>query len=460
MQKSWFVIFLIKLTFLSVICAQKSFKDAQKQNKKAWRDMNLVLKKIVLPKIPNKTYFVKDFRDLKEDFQKTINQVIISCNQSGGGKVIIPKGDYICKGSIFLLSNVHLVLEEGCYIRFSTNPTDYLPLVKVRWEGTVCYNYSPLVYAYQQKNIAISGKGTLDGQCENTWSLWKKGNEGKNQDVTKPIIRKMGAEGADEEQRKFGEGFYLRPSLIELFECENILLKDFTAKSSPFWTVHPVFSKNITIQNLIIRKGTTNDDGIDPDSCEDVLIEGCDIDTDDDPISIKAGRDQDAWKRKGSQNIVVRNCILRSNVGNAVCIGSEMSGGVQNVFVENCVVSKTDHVLNFKCNLDRGGYIRDIYVRNIKADSAKRAGILFQMDYHGYRGGNYPPDFKNFYLENISVKYIEKTAIKISGVETKKIINVYLNKFVVGKAENISEIKFLDNFIHNNIRINQQKVKF
>jgi polygalacturonase len=421
--------------------------------------MPAILKNIQVPNFPEKEFRASTFGNLQNDFQKTLNEAIKACHLSGGGKVIVPKGEYFCKGSIFLLSNVHLFLEEGCQIKFGTNPNDYLPLVKTRWEGTVCYNYSALVYAYQQKNIAITGKGILDGQCEDTWSKWKKGNNGENQDKTKPIIRQMGNDKTPENQRKFGEGFYLRPSLIEFYECENIWLKDFTAKSSPFWTIHPIFSKNITIQNLIVRKGTTNDDGIDPDSSEYVLIENCDIDTDDDPISIKAGRDQDAWERKGSENIVVRNCQLRSNVGNAFCIGSEMSGGVKNVFVENCKVSKADNVINFKANLDRGGFIENIFIRNIQADSARKTGILFQMDYHSYRGGNFPPLFKNFFIENVSIQFVEKLALRITGVENRKIENIFLQKINIGQASEAKKIAFTQNVLMQGVKINNQSLE-
>lgn len=444
----------------SVIFAQFTAKNAEKIRKTAWKkQMPAILKNIQVPKFPAKEFRANNFGNLQNDFQKTLNEAIRACHQAGGGRVLVPKGEYVCNGSIFLLSNVHLFLEEGCQIKFGTNPQDYLPLVKTRWEGTVCYNYSPLLYAYQQKNIAITGKGILDGQCEDTWSKWKKGNNGENQDKTKPIIRQMGNDNTPEDQRKFGEGFYLRPSLIEFYECENIWLKDFTAKSSPFWTIHPVFSKNITIQNLIIRKGTTNDDGIDPDSSQDVLIENCHIDTDDDPISIKAGRDQDAWQRKGSENIIIRNCRLRSKVGNAFCIGSEMSGGVKNVFVENCKISKADNIINFKANLDRGGYIENVFVRNIQADSARKTGVLFQMDYHSYRGGNFPPMFKNFFIENVFIQYVENLALRITGVESRNIENVFLQKINIRQASEVKKITFTQNVVMQNVKINNKPLE-
>jgi polygalacturonase len=430
-------------------------KTALEQEKAGWASVPKILEKIKSPIFANKILNIKDFggiADGKTDAKQAFERAIKTCHQGGGGKVLVPAGDYLVNGTITMLSNVNLHLEKGATIRFGTNPQDYLPVVKVRWEGTICYNYSPLIYAYQQENVAVTGEGTLDGQTEGWWSLWKKDNDGKNQDNDKKVLRQMGNDLLDENQRVFGENHYLRPSLIEFYECKNILLEDFTAKSSPFWTIHPVFSKNITIRNLTIRKGTTNDDGIDPDSCEDVLIENCDIDTDDDPIAIKAGRDNDAWDRQGTRNVVIKNCKFKSNVGNAFCIGSEMSGGVQNIFVENCQVSSTPNGINFKCNLDRGGSIKNVFVRNITFEHCKNVGVLFQMDYHSYRGGNFPPDFQQFYLSNLQFKTVEKIGIKISGVESKHIQNVLLSSIKVEKTPIQQEIKFTDNLLWTNVK--------
>ncbi len=384
----------------------------------------------------------------------------------------MPAGHYFCDGPLHIKSNVNLHLEKDALITFGVNPEKYTPLVKVRWEGTVCYNYSPLIYAYQQNNIAITGAGRLNGQAERFWYAWKRGNDGKNQDVDKPTLRQMSNDRVPEEQRIFGNGFmdvnndgvndgdgqahYLRPSLVEFYECNNILLEDFTAEGSPFWTIYPVFCKNITIRRLTIKKGTTNDDGIDPDSCEDVLIEDCIIDTNDDPVSIKSGRDQDAWNRPGSRNIIVRNCIVSCEVGNGFCIGSEMSGGVENIFVENYIIETTDNGINFKCNLDRGGFIKNIHLRNITIDSCAKHGILFQMDYHSYRGGNYPPDFQNFILKNINIRKAEKIGIKIAGVETKSVQNIHLQDIRIDTTPVATIFSFVNKLSLARVQINGQ----
>mgnify|MGYP001797418930 CR=1 FL=1 len=228
----------------------------------------------------------------------------------------------------------------------------------------------------------------------------------------------MGNDLVPEAQRVFGNGFldlngdgqddgygdgqphWLRPSLVEFYECENVLIAEPTLRISLFWTVHPVFCRNVCIRGLRVYGGYLNDDGIDPDSCTDVLIEDCYIETKDDAISIKAGRDQDAWQRPPCRNILIRNCRLNSGV-NSFCVGSEMSGGVENGFVEDCHILNGKHGLNFKCNLDRGGQVQHIYLRNITIDTVREAMFIFRMDYHGYRGNNYPTKINKFYAANI-----------------------------------------------------------
>lgn len=436
--------------FVMVLNGCQSHKSMVK-NKEGWSAATRILKDIKPPTFKNQTFRLSPMPE-GADIQQALQKLIDTCSESGGGKAIVPKGNWAVSGSIFMKSNVHLHFEEGATLTFSKNPNDYLPLVRVRWEGTICYNYSPLIYAFRQYNIAITGKGLLNGNTEGGFSEWKK-----PQEATKKILRQMGNDKTPDSTRIFGNGHFLRPCFIELQECQTILLTDFTIKSSPFWTVHPVFSKNITIRHLKIEKGTTNDDGIDPDSCEDVLIENCTIDTNDDPIALKAGRDQDAWERGNCRNIVVRNCQVSSEVGNAFCIGSEMSGGVENIFVEQYKVSLTDHAINFKSNLDRGGFIRNVWLRDIEIDSCKRNGIWFQKDYHSYRGGNYPPQYSGFHVENIAIRAVGLTGIKIVGVATQPIKNVFFKNIKIKYAKVPQEIQFAENIEQKEVFIMHSK---
>ncbi len=451
-----------------------TYEFAQTQEVEGWQQVDEILSRIQAPIFPQQEIKVLDYgakNDSTFDSHNAFQEAVEACHEAGGGRVVVPAGTYLSNGPIHLLSNVNLHLEEGATVLFGTNPEDYTPLVKVRWEGTVAYNYSPLVYAYQQENIAVTGKGTLDGQTEGTWALWKRDNDGKNQDADKKVLRQMGNDTIPEEQRVFGNGFldldgdsqddgygdgqdhYLRPTLIEFYECENVLIEGVTLKSSPFWTVHPVFCTNVTIRGLNIQAGTTNDDGIDPDSCTDVLIEDCTVNTHDDAISIKAGRDQDAWNRPPTENVIIRNCTLASGV-NAVCIGSEMSGGVRNVFVEDCQLRDGKHALNFKCNLDRGGQVEQVYIRNLEIASCDEAMFIFRMDYHGYRGNNYPTQFNDFYVSNISCETVNERPFKIVGVEAAPIQRVFLQDITINQAGDSSQIEFAENILMQNVTVN------
>ena len=319
---------------------------AKQLEEQGWEQVPKILSRIQSPTFIDVIFNVVDFGakdDSTFNSQSSIQNAINHCHVQGGGQVLIPTGNYYSDGPIHLKSNVNLHLAAGANLFFSDNPEQYLPMVKVRWEGTVCWNYSPLIYAYQEENIGLTGKGTIDGRGLDWSKKWRS-----LQKPDKTRLRQMGNDLVPEDQRVFGDEkqgpdpnygdssqHYLRPTLIELYQCHNVLIENLTIRASPFWTVHPVFSKNITIRNLKIFGGFLNDDGINPDSSEDILIDGCHIKTVDDAISIKAGRDQDAWNRPGSKNIIVKNCILNSGV-NSFCIGSEMSGGVENIFVENC----------------------------------------------------------------------------------------------------------------------------
>jgi polygalacturonase len=432
---------LLLINSLPLAAQQFTHRAAKKKAANAWRyEMPAIIKRIQPPVFNAAAVNIASPVNFRQQVQRSID----SLSNAGGGKVVIAVGDYLCKGPIHLKSNINLHISKGAIIKFSTDPNDYLPVVKVRWEGTVCYNYSPLVYAYQQKNIALTGQGILDGQANQFWYAWKKQPDGNDQEKDKKILRDMGRDGVDEGKRIFGDGHKLRPSLVQLYECENILIEGITLQQSPFWTTHPVFSRNITIRNITINKGTTNDDGIDPDACHDVLIENCVIDTDDDPISLKAGRDNDAWNRMQSKNIVIRNMEVRSKVGNGFCIGSEMSGGVENVFVENYTIKKTPNGINMKSNLDRGGFIKNIYLRNFVIDSAINTGILMQKDYHSYRGGNYPPQYSGIYFQNITIGHVEKKGIRITGVPGRAIQNIWMDKLRIHKQGEADLVNFVE----------------
>lgn len=458
----------LSMLALSVGAVEFSVESARIIEQTGWASVAERLEQINPPSLPGRTFSIAEFGgagDGVTDNREFIAKAIDAASQSGG-KIVFPEGDYFIDGPIHLKSNIHLHLEKGARVFFGDDASKYLPAVKVRWEGTVCYNYSPQIYGIGLTNVAITGKGMLDGNAKEWSRTWRK-----MQKPDKARLRQMGNDTIPDEQRVFGNGFldlngdgkddghgdgnlhFLRPSLLELYECENILIEGVTIKDSPFWTVHPVFSKNIILRNLNVQGEVLNDDGIDPDSCQDVLIEGCTIKTRDDAIAIKAGRDQDAWNRPKCSNIIIRNNRLLSGV-NAFCIGSEMSGGVEYVFAENNYIAGGKHALNFKCNLDRGGQVQHIYLRNFEIESCEDAMFIFRMDYHGYRGNHFPTKFNDFYVSDIRCGSVAKTPFKLIGVEDEPIRRVFLSNITVKKAGQKNELAFVDAVFFDNVVIN------
>lgn len=462
---------LAAIAFLPVnVVFPQSLLELQSQG---WQQVDQILERIKAPEFKEQEFLVTKYGltgNSETDNRQALGQLIDLVGTRGGGTIRFPEGTYFFDGPIHLKSDIHLHLDKNALIFFSSNAASYLPAVKVRWEGTVCYNYSPLIYGFQIKNIAITGEGTIDGAALEWSKNWRK-----KQNPDKDVLRKMGNDLVPEEQRVFGNGYldldkdgqddgygdekqhYLRPSLIELYECENILISGVTIKNSPFWTVHPVFSKNIIIDGIKVFGETVNDDGIDPDSSEDVLIQNCMIQTHDDAISIKAGRDQDAWNRPPSRNIIIRKNQLFSGV-NALCVGSEMSGGVHSIYAYDNVIKGGKHAINFKCNLDRGGEVKDIFIRNLDIESCDEAMFIFRMDYHGYRGNHFPTKFRDFYVSDIHCKSVEGTAFKIVGVPEEPIINVFLKDIVIEESGEAKEIRHAENIIFDNVSVNGKKL--
>ncbi|MEM1338685.1 MAG: glycoside hydrolase family 28 protein [Bacteroidota bacterium] len=439
------------LVLLTVGCNSHSKDDfttktAQRILTKAWSTTYpKILKAIQAPTFPDTTVVIAD----TTDFRNSINTAISRLSENGGGMVKVNPGVYKVAGSIFLASNIHLHFEDGAELWFSPEPSDYLPVVKSRWEGTFLMNYSPLIYANATENIAITGKGLIHGQSEKKWQYWKQ-----RQDDDKKRLRQMGNDEIPLEERVFGEGHYLRPSAIELINCQNILLEDFRIQGSPFWTIHPVLSENITIRSLNIGAGTTNDDGIDPESCKNVLIENCVIHTNDDCVAIKAGRDQDGWPYPPAENIIVRNTTFTTEVGSGFCIGSEMSAGVRNVFVEHCeVVQSGKHAFQFKSNPDRGGFIENIFIRNITIGTAKY-GFEFTTDYKGWRGNEYFTKYQDFYFQDIQIEKAKAKSIVIKGRPEAPIRKVYFENCSIDRSPQLEIVLEATQVLFKNTKIN------
>jgi polygalacturonase len=358
----------------------------------------------------------------------------------------VPVGSFLT-GAIHLKSNINLYVSEGAVIKFSNDPNAYLPAVYTRWEGIECMNYSPLIYAYKQKNIAITGKGILDGQGENWWK-WKKIRE----DVQ--ALYKQGQDGVPVKERQYG-GKTLRPNMIEPYRCKNILIEGITIRNGPFWHIHPVLSQNITVRNVRVDGMGPNNDGCDPESCKDILIEGCYFNTGDDCIAIKSGRNNDGRRvNKPSENIVIRNCQMKAGHGGVV-IGSEMSGSVRNVFAENCTMDdpNLDRVLRLKTNSVRGGVIENIYMRNVTVGQVKES-ILHIFYFYGEGDvGKFTPKVRNINMENVTSKK-SKYALFLKGYERSPITDVRLKNCTFDNVESSDIIDNVKNLAMENVKIN------
>ena len=400
--------------FILILNGLVQYSCISEQDKKlisSWEKPGQIVNQIKEPVFPDQTFYLSDFGGIADgvtDNKRAIDSIIEVCSKNGGGKIYFGKGKYLVNGPIHLKSNIHLFLEEGSTIIFGSDPEDYLPVVLTSWEGTRIYNYSPFIYTYEAKNVAITGGGVIDGSASQTWAKWK---EIQRQD--QDLCRKMNHENTPLEQRIFGDEHFLRPHLIQFFNCENILVDGITITDSPFWCLHTIYSRNIIIRNVQYNAHNYNNDGIDPESCSDVLITNISFDNNDDNIAIKSGRDLEARTLNiPSKNIVIRNCRFKGH--NAIAIGSEMSGGVNNVFVEDCTTSgKVINGIYLKGNKDRGGEVRDIFVRNIDFDTTESV-ILIDSDYK-HQGECCPPSFNNIYVDNIKCNSAKEYGISLNG---------------------------------------------
>lgn len=381
-----------------------------------WDMAELILTHISDPEFPDYSVSVLDYGAVPDDGQldtQAIQKAIDEVSEKGGGTVIIPSGDYDT-GAITLKSDVNLCLEaEDTVLKFTKEINhDNYPLVFAHYEGSKCYNWSPLIYAHQQKNIAVTGKGKLDGQADKeTWWNWNTtfnadGTTTKPSSADAKVLRKMTDEGVPAEDRVFGEGHFLRPNFVQPIECENVLIEGVTIANSPMWELNPVLCTNFTARGVHIDTHGYNNDGCDPENCNYVLIEDCYFNTGDDCIAVKAGRNRDGRELAEAgfptQNLIIRNNTFADGHGGIAC-GSEMSGGIKNLFADNNTFDSPtlNYALRFKTNAERGGAIENVYLRNSTVKSVGNAVVHATMLYDVGRDGDYLPQFKNIKIENL-----------------------------------------------------------
>ncbi len=373
---------------------------------RGWDSLPALLARIKAPGFPAHDFPITAFGAKPGgDVTAALRAAIAACHQAGGGRVIVPAGEWLT-GAVQLLGNVNLHLADGATLKFSTRPADY-PVVFTRWEGVECLNYSAFIYAFEQENIAVTGKGTLDGRAsdENWWG-WNQKASGRpvKQKAARDKLNGMGEAGVPVASRVMGEGSFLRPNFIQTYRCKNVLIEDVTIVRSPMWELHPVLSENVTIRGVQIHSHGPNNDGCDPESSRDVLIEDCVFDTGDDCIAIKSGRNSDGRRvNVPSENLVIRHCRMMDGHG-GVCIGSEISGGCRNVFVEDCKMDSPslDRALRLKSNAQRGGVIENVFMRSVDVGQLAEAVLTIDLLYEEGAAGSYPPVVRNVQLDHVT----------------------------------------------------------
>jgi polygalacturonase len=423
-----------------------------------WSRVSTILERIQPPSFPNRDFEITRFgavADGKTDCSDAFRRAIEECNRAGGGRVVVPAGAFLT-GAIHLRSNVNLHLDEGAVVRFSQDERQYLPLVYTRFEGLECMNYSPFLYAWRQENIAITGAGTLDGQADAThWWPWKGRGGTPNQLKARAALVKMGEEDVPVEKRVFGPGSYLRPMFIQPYGCRNVLIEGVHIRNSPMYEIHPVLSTNVIVRGVDISSHGPNNDGCDPESSTDVWIKDCTFDTGDDCIAIKSGRNRDGRRvNVPSQNLVIQGCRMKDGHG-GVTAGSEASGGIRNVFAEDCRMDSPnlDRILRLKTNAVRGGFIENIYMRNVKAGQVAGPAIDVDLYYEEGPNGKYPPAVRNIDVRNVTCRQCRQ-GLSIRGYKDAPIRNVRIEQCTFEHTDKPNVVENVVDLVMTGVTIN------
>lgn len=375
----------------------------------------------VLSDIPEATWYADDYR---AEGETAIQRAVDACAEAGGGTVVVSEGEWRT-GPIHLKSRIHLRIEKGANVRFSEAYEAYLPAVFTRWEGIECYNYSPLIYARDCTDIAVTGEGTLWGNGQ-AWWPWKQ----RQQRAATELCHAQSRGVAVEERRYGTEEAALRPSFIQPIGCKNVRIAGITVKDGPQWTIHPVYCENVAVQNLRIETKGPNTDGINPDSCRNVLIEGCYLDTGDDCIAINSGMNEDGWRvGRPCECVEIRDCEMAGGHG-GVAIGSGLSGGVKHIVVHDVKIRHTMQGIRLKSMRGRGGYVEDVKFARIRIEDATDQAIQITMFYEYTTvepAANTPSDFRDIQIRDVSGT-TKGTGIQIKGLPEHKLKKIRLER--------------------------------
>jgi len=374
-----------------------------------WLRADAIVKAITVPRFPSRDFEITSFGAVGDGVASctgAIRKAIAACRAAGGGRVVVPKGRFLT-GAIRLESGVNLHVTDGGTLAFSGDPKEYLPVVFTRWEGVELMNYSPFIYAFEAEDIAITGPGTLDGQAgPDQWWNWRGTGAAARSSQTPARTRliDMQARGVPVAERVFGEGQFLRPNFIQPYRSRRVLIDGVRIVNSPMWEIHPVLCQSVTVRNVTIQSHGPNNDGCNPESCRDVLIERCSFDTGDDCIALKSGRNDDGRRlHTPVENVVIRDCVMKDGHGGVV-IGSEISGGARNVFAERCRMDspRLDRALRIKTNSVRGGVIEGVYMRDVTVGQVAEAVVTIDFFYEEGDAGKFPPTVRDIEVRNVT----------------------------------------------------------
>ncbi|WP_019813198.1 glycoside hydrolase family 28 protein [Saccharomonospora saliphila] len=426
-----------------------------------WERAERIRKEVKPPRIPQRPFPVTDYGadpTGTADSTDAIAAAIDAAADKGGGKVIIPPGEY-ATGAIHLRSNVELHVSDGATVRFSQDPADYTPYVYTRWEGVELYNYSSFIYAHDVRDVAITGSGVLDGQADSEhWWPWKEQSNGEGGVIEtehRDALRDMAADGVPVEQRRFDDS-KLRPNFIQFYDSENILVSDVTVTNSPMWMIHPVLSENVTVDNVNLDSPEgPNSDGVNPESSRNVVIKNSRFDNGDDCIAIKSGRNEDG-RRIGvpSENILIENNYMRDGHG-GVTIGSEMSGDVRHVYAQHNTMDSPDldRALRIKTNSVRGGTVESVYFRENDIPEIGGEVIRVNFQYEEGDAGEHTPTVRDINIADVHSVGGE-FALYLRGYERSPVSDITITDSTFAEVDTPMILEHVDNLNLDNVNIN------
>lgn len=471
------------LALALMMCLSSKNVIAQNASDGTYQNIEFKMSKVNEPVIPNNSVNLKDFGAVNGGYvlnTKAFADAIETLSKKGGGKLIIPPGIWLT-GPIILKSNIELHAQTGALIKFSTDKSLY-PIIETSFEGLNTWRCISPIYGKNLENIAFTGNGVWDGSGE-AWrqvkkskltdEQWKKfvasgGVLNEKKDSWYPSEQYLkGAKGADQNIRldlKTKEDFeaihdFLRPVLVSIQNSKRVLFDGPVFQNSPAWNIHPLLIEDLIVRNITVRNPwfSQNGDGLDVESCKNVVIENSSFDVGDDAICIKSGKDKDGRDRGvPCENIIVKNNIVYHGHG-GVTVGSEMSGGVKNLHVSNCTFMGTDVGLRFKSTRGRGGVVENIYISDVFMTDIPSQAISFDLYYGGKsiaetlaEGGNTvstkaipvneeTPQFKNIVIKNITIKGAQQ-AVFLQGLPEMNLENIEISNLIAKSQKGFSII--------------------